>query len=180
MKLSRRARLIGRTFQIVARAIIGIAMMLGVVVRQANYLPDVPQAVSASRSDATRSLKGTRITLSDVDWSTQRSTVVLVLSTNCRFCTESAPFYNQLVSTASRQSEVRLIAVFPQEIDAAKTYLKSISVSLPDVRQASFGPLGISGTPTILLVDNTGLVTEAWVGRLGPNGEKDVLRAIGL
>jgi len=36
----------------------------------------------------------------------------------------------------------------------------------------------VSGTPTLLLVDNTGSVAEAWVGKLEPPQEEDVLTVL--
>ena len=38
------------------------------------------------------SIIGSRISLPGLDWARRRATVVLVLSTACHFCTESAPF----------------------------------------------------------------------------------------
>jgi thioredoxin-related protein len=104
--------------------------------------------------------------------------MILALQTRCKFCAESAPFYKQVADKTSKQSALHLVAVFPQEADAAKAFLDSLGVSVRDIRQAPLNALGVSGTPTILLLDNTGLITEAWLGRLDPEREAEVLRQI--
>ena len=60
---------------------------------------------------------------------------------------------------------MRIVAVFPQPVDQAKPYLDKLDLSF-EIVQSSLDTLGISGTPTLLLIDRDGAVTESWVGRL--------------
>lgn len=111
---------------------------------------------------------GTKISLPGVDWSKSTRTVVLALSTTCHFCSESAPFYQNLVR--QKPDNVGLIAVLPQPVQDSKNYLNQLGVKTTDVIQSSLSSIGASGTPTLLLVDNSGSITASWVGKL-PDGE---------
>jgi thioredoxin-related protein len=119
---------------------------------------------------------GNKITLPDVDWTKKTKHLVLVLQKGCHFCSESAPFYQKLVRDTAGPNDVQLIAALPQEMEEGQQYLEELGVSINEVRQAAPASLGVRGTPTLLLVDNSGRVTEAWVGKLSSNGEDDVIK----
>ena len=53
-------------------------------------------------------------------------------------------------------------------------------VSVAEVRQAEFKALKVSGTPTLLLVDNNGIVQHVWIGKLTAAKEKEVLARVVL
>ncbi|PYS23251.1 MAG: hypothetical protein DMF72_09800 [Acidobacteria bacterium] len=120
-----------------------------------------PATAAASRRAVVQ--PGTRIFVPGIDWSKSNRTLLLALSTHCHFCTESAPFFKQLKQR--RTDDVRIVAVFPQPVDQAKPYLDKLDLSF-EIVQSSLDTLGISGTPTLLLIDRDGAVTESWVGRL--------------
>ena len=131
------------------------------------------------RTDAKReALVGRPVTLPDVDWAQNGQTLLVVLSNECHFCTESAPFYNKMILTAAERKDLRVIAVFPQAVDEAKAYLAQIQVPISDVRQISFYSIGVRGTPSLVLVDKAGLIKDAWLGRLRPDKEAEVLQRI--
>jgi hypothetical protein len=123
---------------------------------------------------------GTKISLPGIDWSKSTSTVVLALSTTCHFCSESAPFYQKLQQQKQKLQQqkpnnVRLVAVFPQPVEDSRNYLNRLGVTVSDVVQSSLASVGVSGTPTLLLIDNEGSVTDSWVGRLS---DSEVARII--
>lgn len=117
---------------------------------------------------------GAKLTAPDVDWSGNKRTLLLALSTTCHFCSESAPFYQRLV----KESGVRLVALMPQGVAEGKLYLNRLGVPVGDVRQMSLDTIGVSGTPTILLVDDAGRVSGKWVGKLDPEGEAELLEQV--
>jgi len=47
-------------------------------------------------------------------------------------------------------------------------------VGISDVRQAALSSLGARGTPTLILVNNNGIITDSWVGMLSPEKEAEV------
>jgi thiol-disulfide isomerase/thioredoxin len=111
-----------------------------------------------------------------VNWAESRRTVVLVLSTQCHFCSDSAPFYRRLAQAA--RNKVKVVALLPQTAAQARQYLRGEGVAVDEVRQVSLESLGVRGTPTLLLVDGAGVVQEQWVGRLQSNQEAQVLSAL--
>lgn len=120
---------------------------------------------------------GTAVSLQGVNWTAKPRTVVLVLSTKCRFCTDSAPFYRRLIEEAGRR-RLGVVAVLPQDPAEANSYLLSIGVGVDSVVQAPPMSVGASGTPTLLFVSPKGTVEGIWIGRLGPDGEAEVLRRL--
>ena len=65
-------------------------------------------------------------------------------------------------------------------MDETVKYLKGLGVAIEDVRQARFRNLDIEGTPTLILVDQDGRVESKWLGKLSPQREVEVFRAIGV
>lgn len=120
---------------------------------------------------------GQQFGLKNANWQVSGRAIVLGISTTCHFCTESAPFYRELVQECAAQ-HVRTIAVLPESVDEGKGYLANEGISVNDVRQASLSELAISGTPTLLFVDNKGAVKAVWVGKLSPDREHEVLARI--
>lgn len=114
--------------------------------------------------------------LAGVNWSANGRTVVLALSTYCHFCTESAPFFRRMRESVGK--DVKLVGVFPQPIAAAESSLKREGVRLDQVMQVSLDRIGVTGTPTMLLVNSNGIVTQTWVGKLAPEKEAEVLKTI--
>lgn len=126
-------------------------------------------------SEIQQSLPGTHLSVQGINWGESDQTVLLALSNKCHFCSESAPFYQKLAQDLAARRDVRVIAVFPQTVDEAKKYLDDLHVPIADVRQASFGTIGVRGTPTLMIVDKTGTVKQAWIGRLSAERESEVL-----
>lgn len=63
-------------------------------------------------------------------------------------------------------------------MEDGKKYLQRLGVSVDDVRQADFGAIKVSGTPTLLLVDDKGVVKGRWVGKLLPDQENEVANKV--
>ncbi len=156
-------------------AIIVIALLLGAVLVKRYLMTDS----QASRPAAEQIRPGTKIDLPGVDWSKSQQTLVLALSDGCRYCTESAAFYQRLAKEKASAGGVRLIAVLPQEVSQGQTYLSKLGVAVDEVRQSTLSTIGVSGTPTLLLVDNNGAVKQSWLGKLPPDKETEVLSIFG-
>lgn len=111
-----------------------------------------------------------------INWGANHRTLVMGLQTTCHFCTQSGPFFQRLVEAAP--SDLKIVAVFPQAEGVAKSYLDNLGVRVNEVKQASLATLGIAGTPTLLLVDDLGVVKDVWSGQQAPEGETNILSAI--
>ena len=120
---------------------------------------------------------GSELSMPGVDWKANAATVVLALSTTCQYCTDSAPFYTRLADELSRRG-VHFMVVLPQSVEEGSRYLRALNVDCRDVRQVSMRDVRIRGTPTLLLVDERGVIRYMREGRLSPDEERSVLEAI--
>lgn len=120
---------------------------------------------------------GSKFALKNVNWQGSDKNLVFAVSTTCHYCTESAGFYRQLVEQC-RQQHVHTIAVLPQPQAEAQAYLTGEGVNVDEIRQAPLSDLDIAGTPTLVLVDQAGVVKEVWQGKLPSTKEEGVVTAL--
>lgn len=153
-------------------AIIVVALILGAVL-VSRYL--LPASAPPNPAETARIKPGTKIDLPGVDWGGRRRTLLMALSTNCRYCTESAPFYQRLAQEKAKHEGVKTLAVLPQSVEESQKYLGDNGVTVDEVRQAAPSAVGAAGTPTLILVDDKGAVVESWVGKLPPPKEVEVM-----
>lgn len=157
-------------------AIIVVALLLGVVLVKRYLLPG--NEAAPTRNPDPRIPAGSKATLTGVDWAKNGQTLLLVLSRDCHFCTESAPFYQRLTRETSGRADVHLIALLPQQVEEGKKYLDNLGVSINEIRQAAPSSTGASGTPTLILVDANGIVKNSWVGKLSAPEESEILNQL--
>lgn len=150
-------------------AILLVAIILGIVLVK-HYILESPGPMDVKPVSA-----GTKISLPDMDWSTSRQTLLIVLSQGCHFCAESVPFYQRVTQEAKGRSDIQLVAVLPQPPSEGQKYLDDLGVSIKNIKQATLSSIQVKGTPTLLLVDNKGVVTGAWAGKLPPGKEDEVI-----
>lgn len=120
---------------------------------------------------------GTKISIPNIDWSKNKQTLVLALKEGCKFCTESSPFYQRLITNVASKN-IQLVAVFPHSVETGGKYLEELKISISNLRHIPFDTIGVSGTPTLLLVNNEGEVTAGWIGRLPEEKESEVLNSL--
>ena len=111
-----------------------------------------------------------------IDFSVRPTTLIVALSENCRFCQDSMPFYRTLTAMAAENVQI-VVAAPPHEPDIG-AYLASEYVRPDDIVFPAVGVLPVTGTPTLMIADSTGLVTHSWVGQLNSDGEGEVLHAL--
>jgi hypothetical protein len=168
-------REIHRKIEVVANlAIIIIAAALGLLMI-GRYVRPVSMA---STAEANQIKPGTQLSLDGIDWSTGKANVVLAISTSCRFCRESVPFYQKLAKQRGENAAINLIAVLPQEIQGSDRFLKEHEIHVDAVRTVKLSEVSVNATPTLMVVDQTGSVVESWVGKLTPEKEKEVLSRV--
>ncbi len=152
-------------------AIVVVAVVLCVVLVK-RFVLDKPDP--GPRQAANQLAAGDKVPVG-MEWVKGGQTVLLVLQKGCRYCTESAPFYQRLIKETANRSDVKVIAVLPQPVAEGKQYLDEIGVSIADIRQISPGDIRVGGTPTIVLVDENGVAINVWKGKLPPDREAEVL-----
>jgi thiol-disulfide isomerase/thioredoxin len=160
-------------------ATIVAASLLSIVLVRMYFLPGPPARRTAPAAAVSNTSVGNdlRRQLSGIDWKTNGRTVLLVLSSHCHFCSESAPFFRQLSEKSGKA--FKIVAVLPEPVSEARDYLKREGVRVDQIRQVSLDKLGIAGTPTMLLVNGGGIVTQTWVGKLAPGEQGQALKIIG-
>lgn len=104
-------------------------------------------------------------------------TVILALSSTCRYCAEDAPFYKALAK-ARDQRNFQLVVVGTEQSTTLAEYLRGLEITSDHLASVAPGTLRVSGTPAIILVDSGGRVTSQWVGALRGR-ESQVDAAIG-
>lgn len=115
-------------------------------------------------------------TLEGVDYRRQPSTVLLFVNSSCRFCTQSMPLYQTLAKDKKNKPGLKLVAVSAESVDVTRAYLNAHDVSVDDiVVHASSIP-----TPTLLLVDQAGIIQQNWVGWQDDTASRDLLQKIGI
>lgn len=148
-------------------AIIAVALLLGYFLVQ-NILfpsPKYPAPIEIKQN--------AKVNVPDVDWKANQRTLVLFIRKGCHFCTESMPFYKTLATKPENNTKIMVVST-----DSAETsdgYLKENGVEIQNIRQADLSSIGVRGTPTLLLVNDKGEVSDSWVGKLSPDGEKEVI-----
>lgn len=148
--------------------IIVVAMLLIVVLtREHLMVKSVGNEAAVGKASV-----GGKLPISDVDWNKNRQTLLLAISTTCRYCDESAGFYQRLLK---ENANTQIVAVMPQELTVGKKYLENHRLPVHEIRQLSLDTLGVTGTPTLILVDNNGIVRGWWVGKLSQSQETEVL-----
>lgn len=106
-----------------------------------------------------------------------RRTLLLMIASQCHFCTESMGFYQRLAKV-SRERHVALVGVAAEDVRANDSYLRSNGVIVDRVVSALANGLKPAGTPTLVLVRADGRVVNSWRGRLSPEREREVVRAL--
>jgi len=158
--------------------IVIVALLIGFFLGRTS-LGSPPPTGTATTDDETRLSVtepiGRKLTLPGIDWEKNERTLVLALQTGCHFCSESGPFYQRMLKQRARFGSTQVVAVFPQPVEESREFLKNLGVTVDEIRQGSFKDIGVRGTPTLLLVNSAGIVTEAWRGKLLPAAESAVL-----
>ncbi len=103
-------------------------------------------------------------------------TLVMALDSDCVFCQQSMPFYRSLLEADRTDTQI-VVATSPDD-SAIIDYLSTERVDPDTVAFVEPGTLPVPGTPTLLLVDDQGLITHAWVGLLDDYREAEVISSI--
>jgi thiol-disulfide isomerase/thioredoxin len=125
-------------------------------------------------------LIGKRIEIPGVALDSSTINLVIFLSTECRFCEASMPFYRRLAEEHHEvaNKKVALIAVSAENSEYVTNHLTNSKVQFDGVYQIKLPSAVLSVTPTILVVDKDGVVQRAVVGELNSSKEDEILKII--
>lgn len=144
--------------ELAAQVVIAIAVVIaaGVLVKR-NVWPGLGSGRVAGIST------GERLSIPTIDWARNKKSLVFFLKKDCPYCTSSAGLYRQLLEDATKRN-VKCLAVFPNAPEEARKYLEYIELPIENVYTGPLGEFKISGTPTVLFVDEAGIVRSVWIG----------------
>lgn len=112
-------------------------------------------------------------------WQSNPHSLLLVLRKGCHFCEESMPFYRNLYDLErANRLNAKMVAVFPDRREEVNEILRTQNLPISNVPQMNVASLKVSGTPTLILVDQNGKVEKTWVGKLDSVGEENVFAAL--
>jgi rhodanese-related sulfurtransferase len=103
--------------------------------------------------------------------------LIIIGSDSCRYSRSSIEFDRSLLRTAASFG-VQVHIIVPTSA-AAVWYSSQLLVPSSMLVVHSLAALGVKGTPTVILRDETGVVQGMWEGLLPPNAERAVLIRIG-
>jgi hypothetical protein len=115
---------------------------------------------------------GTKVSLPGIKWD-DGTTLVLVLQKGCIYCEASSAFYRRLRDQRSG-SQPRMVAVVPGDKSETARYLSEQGVFVDDIVNVSLSEIQVSFTPTLLLIDRSGNVSDVWIGKLDVRKEMEV------
>jgi len=163
----------GKRLEIISNIVfIAVALLLGVLAIRNQSRPD-------PSDEAAKFLLGKTVQIPSLDFHASPVTVLLILSSQCGYCRESLPFY-RVMSEKRKGKNIRVIAVFPGELEEGKHFLSDQGVVVDQIVQASFQDLSVPATPTVAVTDDHGTILRAWVGLLPDDKQKSVLRKLSL
>jgi hypothetical protein len=126
---------------------------------------------------------GSTFDLPGIKGNRDQPTLIMALQSGCPYCEASMSFYRDILRSNSKKT-FRVIALLPQSTTAGQAfmhqYLGQDADGLEDVRQVDLESLNIRGTPTLIVVSNSGRVESSWRGQLSSKQEADVFRALGV
>jgi hypothetical protein len=131
----RKADAMSRRLEVLANAafLIVCVMVTAVLGRQLIW-PNAPIAAGAPARPAPTPRPvyqpGERIELAGVDFTKSDKTLLLVIRSTCKYCTESMPFYKGLAGDSKLTATVRIVAVSPDDIPVSEAYLGQYQVKL--------------------------------------------------
>ena len=112
-----------------------------------------------------------------INFGLKPKTLIMALHSECQFCSESVPFCQRLLD--EDRSSVQFVVAALADDTGMQDYLASAAL-IPDTIVFLDGDeIPVNGTPTLLLADGAGVVTDSWVGLLSPGLEAEVLTEIG-
>ena len=150
-------------------SVIAVCCLAAGLLIENRFFP--PQQAAPSRPR----LLGREVSLPGANWQSAPVSVLLEISSTCPYCNASMPFYRQLM--AARQAAGAKIPVLVASADAVAVMQKHLAdqqVSVDKVLHSP--PEGFdTGTPTVFVVDNKGVVKRAFVGQLDATREQQLL-----
>ena len=122
---------------------------------------------------------GARLMLPGVEWSDSARNIFLLVSSTCPACNDSVAFYRDLASLVQELPRTRLLVAAVDGVDRVRDWAKTHVIPY-DVMVELENPIlfGFTLTPTLLLVDEKGVVTDVLLRLLAVDEESLIMRRL--
>lgn len=120
-------------------------------------------------------------------WRSSGHRVLLFVDPTCPYCEQSMGFYARLSrvvdSLQHAGTPVSMAAVINRSVSRPlqRQMLRVSTVrvdTLLQIASSSLAPVGVSGVPTVALLDASGQTRSSWVGLRDDAGERDILSMV--
>jgi thioredoxin-related protein len=119
---------------------------------------------------------GAEISNLNIDLPSKQKTLLIALSTECGFCSDSIPFVEKL--NRLDHPAASIITLFPEDKVSVASFLQEKQIQIDARSSVDFRTLGLQGTPAYILVDDQGKVIDLWFGKLSQKEQEDLLKGI--
>jgi rhodanese-related sulfurtransferase/peroxiredoxin len=156
-------------FEKIANIVVIVAIMIvtGVIVKK--YLFDSNEPIQKLEV-------GQKVSLPDIDWK-QNKTMILATRRDCPHCKSSTTFFRQIIEQANKQN-IKVEVVSSDSQEDSTGYLTEINLSTLKTHQLSLNKHGFFGTPTLLFVNQDGIVKDMWVGAVNSDNLNMVINKL--
>jgi rhodanese-related sulfurtransferase len=161
-------------YSVILNRALNAALVIGAVVFVGLLIQKYHRNGAVARDAGPPIARGMKLPSLNLNQTVDEQVLLLAISSQCHFCTESAPLYRRITGEITGK-HIRVVALLPQSVDEGRGYLRTLGVSADEVRQVNLLALGISTTPTVVLLDKEGVVDDVWVGKLSTNMEFSLL-----
>ncbi len=131
-------------------------------------------SLSRSRTSEGAIRVGDEFSMPGLSLARDAASLVLVVSSRCRFCQESVPFYETL-SLSARSRRIRTVGVCVDNERGCRDLFEAGHVELDALVSAPPGSLRIAGTPTLIVLDRSHRVRGVWKGRVSEAEQRNLL-----
>jgi hypothetical protein len=104
-------------------------------------------------------------------------TLVLMIRPACGHCLESVSFHRRLINEARRQGRVQVIGAGYRPFDTVQEYFTRHGLRT-DHNVVLSHMTRVAATPTLVLLDPTGVILDVWSGTLTPEEEEHVWASV--
>jgi hypothetical protein len=110
---------------------------------------------------------------------TQELLVIVFAHSECRFCSESMPFYRELVDrqNVNKTYSVSFVTIEPEEV--FRGYMRGFGLATVNLEHRERFDR-IRGTPALVIIDRARLVRGSWTGKLNQDQQQHVREMLGL
>jgi hypothetical protein len=145
--------------KIAASCMILVSLIAGYVLIDSHFLHPINSAISRPK------LNGKHLDIAGIDWQKNQEHLVIALSSHCRFCIADAPLYRQ-VTNDSLSNKLNIVVISSDDSDSLHRFLQQNSIHADKILLQPLSSIGVTSTPTLLIVDSQGIVRATFIGQL--------------